>query len=329
MPSKVVVEAAAAAAAVATTKRVKLQPGESIARFAAPRKQQMNNPQHSTVRILSWNVNGLQSVINKHKADFMATIADQKPDLVFLQETKLQTSNAEKLVKEFAGFTAHYSCSTAKKGYSGTAVLVRDGFHVKSIKMGFEGEDKLLVGHDEGRAITVELDSLYFVGMYVVNSGEGLVRLRDRVDGWDAAVRRYVKKLETIKPVVIGGDLNVAHKDIDVWNFDAPHIKKQAGCTSEERASFSRLLEENDMADTFRELHPLATGWFTYWSVRASNRAPNKGLRLDYFVVSRALMRDDDVVVPRLCDSWIVADCAPGISDHGPIVCELVVNKQE
>jgi AP endonuclease-1 len=277
------------------------------------------------VRILSWNVNGLASVMDRPgpAQAFKAVLDAHLPDMVFLQEIKLQEMNVCKFAKRFPGFDAHFSCSTGKKGYAGTALLVRQEFakQVESVSFGIDDEE--VVGNDEGRSITVSCPGFYFVGLYVVNSGEGLVRLDLRTKQWDVAVRKYVASLSKTKPVILGGDLNVAHRDDDVYNFDAPHLKKQAGCTVQERASFSSLLAEDDYVDSFRALHPHATGWYSYWSTRAGNRAPNKGLRLDYYVVPRAMMQPDARV--RLHDSWIVADAPADVSDHAPVCCDVVL----
>jgi len=261
-------------------------------------------------------------VIERSKANFLRVLTAQSPDLIFLQETKLQEVNTAKFSDEFPGFTTHFSCSQVKKGYAGTALLVREGFRgVKSVSFGLH--DDTVIGHDEGRSITVELDSFYFVGLYSVNSGQNLERLTPRLESWDTTVRKYLKVLGETKPVVLGGDLNVAHRDIDIWNYNAKHIVKQAGCTPQERASFTAMLSEDSLVDSWRHLHPLATGWYSYWSTRAGNRLPNRGLRLDYFVVPEAMM--DKSKLPHLHDSWIIEDAEEVVSDHGPIVCDVAI----
>jgi exodeoxyribonuclease III len=266
-------------------------------------------------------VNGLKSVIEKRRKDFTGAISKEDPDLVFLQETKLQAGMTSKYAECIEHYTqSHFTCSTGKKGHFGAAVFAKKDLPIKGCTFGL-GE---FLTDDEGRAITVEFEHFYFVGLYVANSGQGLARLRYRIETYDAAVRNYLAELSKTKPVILGGDLNVAHKDLDVYNFDAPHIKKQAGCNKEERDSFTLLLESQNRVDSFRFLYP-ESRVFSFWSVRAGNRPFNKGLRLDYFVAPREMMDPNAPV--RLFDSWILDDVAETVSDHAPVCCQVIVPK--
>jgi len=265
-----------------------------------------------------WNVNGLKSVVEKCSKDFLDVVLKESPDVLFLQETKIQCDMVPKYTSILPGYTqSRFACSTAKKGYSGTAAYIKSDLKILSTAYGL-GD---FLKDEEGRAITLEFQDFYFVGMYVANSGQGLVRLKYRTETYDIAVRNYIQALSKVKPVVLGGDLNVAHMDDDVYNFDAPHLKKQAGCTKEERESFTQFLTLQDRVDSFRALYP-GKKVFSYWSTRAGNRPLNRGLRLDYFVVPREMMSPAAKV--RLFDSWVVEDTPEKISDHAPVCCQII-----
>lgn len=156
----------------------------------------------------------------------------------------------------------------------------------------------------------------FVVGCYVPNSGMKLERLAYRTDEWDVALAAYLGALAARKPTLLCGDLNVAHQDIDIYNVTAKHVAKSAGTTPQERASFGRLLE-GGWADSFRWAHPAAKGCYTYWSTRAGNRPLNRGLRLDYFVVSEGLVGSGPGL--RLHDAWILDQATVGASDHCPV----------
>ncbi|CAK9014628.1 unnamed protein product [Durusdinium trenchii] len=164
--------------------------------------------------------------------------------------------------------------------------------------------------------------NLTVVGIYTPNSGQRLARLDYRVNVWDKEFRSYLRSLDTQAEcnlgVVVCGDLNVAHQDIDIWNAGASHIQKSAGTTREERESFGAMLKELDMIDAFRWMNP-ANQVYTYWSRRAKNRPPNKGLRLDYFLCSRRLFNQSSEAFVR--NSWVLNSF--GGSDHCPISCVL------
>eukprot|EP01134_Creolimax_fragrantissima_P000753 CFRG0753T1 len=180
---------------------------------------------------------------------------------------------------------------------------------------------------DEGRVITVEYPHFYLVGVYVPNSGQNLDRLDYRIDGWNAKLAEYLRELKTKKPVVLGGDLNVAHLDLDIYNHDAKHIAKSAGTTKRERESFGKFLRTDGMVDTFRHFNPEAEGAFTYWSMRVNNRVVNRGLRLDYYVASSDLMDKPEGDTPRVLDSWILHNHRG--SDHCPIGLTIEVDNAE
>ena len=276
-----------------------------------------------------------------------------------MQETKLQEAHLDdpKLkirghLLEAEGYNSYYSCSIAKKGYAGTAVFVkrRGGskkkdissfFAKKSSKKGDEKasselpiDEKLLVPekvsyglgkekHDgEGRVIVLDFPGFSMANLYVPNSGQKLERLDYRLEEWDKDLLAFMQDKQAKRgvPVMWLGDLNVAHKNYEAYNFGAKHLDKQAGLTPQERASFQEQLDAG-FVDAFRELHPEAKGHYTYWSQRAGNRLPNKGLRLDYFVCDPAMFSDDSKVIAR--DSYMLPDQLG--SDHGPAVLEVEI----
>lgn len=371
-------------------------------------------------KIITWNVAGLRALMKNHPMALSNLVIEHDADVICLQETKLQPEHVydeklkiEEILKE-EGYKSYFSCCSVKKGYSGTAVFVKqyiskDGLEtnahdqVSSIKkkkkkqMTLFGtsskndsvkEEKVsssssnqkvpsshllwnkmdfvqqnLIPHritfsmnaihdkehendhdPEGRIICVELPKFFFVNLYVPNSGQKLDRLDYRIHTWDKSLSQYMHDcmIKWKKPGMWLGDLNVAHKEKDVWNYGAKHLLKQAGCTLEERSSFDDLLKgyhEDDtnhdnnpvFRDVFRTLHPDASGHYSYWSQRAGNRLPNKGLRLDYFVAHSSMFSskyDDDSgkmkkekinVVVR--DSYMLPNVQG--SDHCPCVLEL------
>jgi len=196
-----------------------------IVRSPAPRAAALDATVARRLRVMSWNLNGYKSTVEKYKAGFLQAVAAESPDLVFLSETKLQEKNCATYAQAVPGFEAHFTCSTAKLGYAGCALLVRNEVKDLIRRISFGIDDDSVVGHNEGRSVTVELDSLYVVLLYVVNSGQNLERLKARVEAWDPALRRYCRKLAATKPVLIGGDLNIAHRDADVHNPDAKQLR--------------------------------------------------------------------------------------------------------
>jgi exodeoxyribonuclease-3 len=253
------------------------------------------------MRIITWNVNGLRAALGKGFLDF-CTITDA--DAYCIQETKMQPGQA---VVDLPGYEEYWN-SAEKKGYSGTAVFTRPEPLSVSYDIGAEGHDK------EGRSITLEYDGFYLVNEYTPNARnaeEGApVRLGYRLE-WEDARREYLRGLDSKKPVVLCGDLNVAHKEIDLKN-PGPN-RGRAGFTDEERAKFSELLDAG-FTDTFRFLNPDLTGAYTWWSYRFGARENNAGWRIDYFVISdRAIGRVRDV---------LILDNVYG-SDHCPLLLDI------
>lgn len=256
------------------------------------------------VKIVSWNVASLRSALKNGALE--EYVAEEMADIVCLQEHKLKEEDTAGIEDEaesiFEDYESYWSCSTAKKGYSGTAVFTRE--KPLSVSYGI-GES---VGDLEGRAITLEMDKYYLVNLYVPNSGAKLVRLEYRIDNWQARMVAYLKDLEKKKPVILCGDLNCAHQEIDIH---APkRNRKSAGFTDEERKAFSEMLDTG-FVDTLRSLYPKKRA-YTYWSMRfgKKTREGNKGWRLDYFVVSRDFM-------PKVKDSFVRYETKG--SDHAPV----------
>ena len=224
------------------------------------------------MKLISWNVNGLRACVGK---GFYESIAALDADVVCLQETKLQAGQIDLALE---GYETYWNYAD-KKGYSGTAIFTRR--HPLSVTYGL-GIDL----HDhEGRIITAEYEDFYLVTAYVPNSQDGLRRL-DYRQQWDKDLRAYLKELETKKPVVLCGDLNVAHREIDLKNPKSN--RKNAGFTDEEREGFQQLLDAG-FVDTFRHFYPDQTDIYSWWSYRFRAREKNAGWRIDYFVVSEAL----------------------------------------
>ena len=224
------------------------------------------------MKLISWNVNGLRACVGK---GFYESLATLDADVVCLQETKLQAGQIDLSLE---GYETYWNYAD-KKGYSGTAIFTRR--HPLSVTYGL-GIDL----HDhEGRIITAEYEHFYLVTAYVPNSQDELRRL-DYRQQWDKDLRAYLKELETRKPVVLCGDLNVAHREIDLKNPKSN--RKNAGFTDEEREGFQQLLDAG-FVDTFRHFYPDQTDIYSWWSYRFRAREKNAGWRIDYFVVSEAL----------------------------------------
>ena len=245
------------------------------------------------MKLISCNVNGLRACMGKGFADFFR---EADADLFCIQESKLQ---AGQIALELPGYHQYWNYAE-KKGYSGTAVFSRREPLGVSYGIGQEEHDR------EGRVITLEFADFYLVTVYTPNSQDGLARLDYRME-WEDAFLSYLKGLEVKKPVVFCGDLNVAHQEIDLKNPKTN--RKNAGFTDEERAKFSRLLE-NGFIDTFRYFYPDLEGAYSWWSYRFHAREKNAGWRIDYFLVSPALK-------DRLEDALIYKDVYG--SDHCPV----------
>ena len=249
------------------------------------------------MKLISWNVNGLRACVDK---GFVEIFQKLDADIFCVQETKMQEGQ---LSLELPGYHQYYNYAE-KKGYSGTAVFTKKEPLSVSYGIGIEEHDK------EGRVITLEFEDFYFITIYTPNSQDGLKRLSYRME-WEKAFLVYIKGLEEKKPVVFAGDLNVAHKEIDLKNPKTN--RNNAGFTDEERDAFSHLLE-NGFIDTFRHFYPDREQIYSWWSYRFRAREKNAGWRIDYFVVSEALK-------DRLVDASIHTDIFG--SDHCPV--ELVM----
>lgn len=248
-------------------------------------------------RLISWNVNGLRACIQKGFLDFFN---QSDADFFCLQETKLQ---AGQIVLELPGYE-QYWCYAQKKGYSGTAIFTK---HTPiSVQYGL-GIDSL---DTEGRLITLEFNDFYLITCYTPNAQRELARIQHRLD-WEAAFLDYVCRLDSKKPVILCGDLNVAHNEIDLKNPSSN--RGNAGFSDEERACFTKLLSSG-FTDTFRHLYPNVTGAYTWWSYMFNARANNAGWRIDYFIVSNRL-------ASNILNAPIHADIYG--SDHCPVELEL------
>ena len=249
------------------------------------------------MKLASWNVNGLRSCLGKGFLDYVRA---EDPDVICLQETKLQPEQA---VFDLDGYHRYFH-SADKKGYSGTAILTKA--EPLSVTCDF-GDD---IHRHEGRIITAEYPDFYLVCCYTPNSQDGLKRLSYRMQ-WEDDLRAYLMALDKVKPVVYCGDLNVAHQEIDLKN---PRSNRgNAGFSDEERAKMTELLSSG-FTDTFRYLYPDATGIYSWWSYRFHARENNAGWRIDYFIVSDRLRE-------RIAGAAIRTDVYG--SDHCPVILEL------
>ncbi len=249
------------------------------------------------MRLISWNVNGLRAVVGKNFSEVFQSLS---ADFFCLQETKMQ---AGQLNLEFPGYRSWWNYAD-KKGYSGTAVFSRHEPLSVTYGMGIDEHDH------EGRVVTLEMEDFFLVCVYTPNSQDGLRRLDYRMR-WEDDFRSYLKGLDERKPVVVCGDMNVAHKEIDLKNPKTNH--QNAGFTDEERNQMTALLDAG-FVDTFRQLHPTDEGIYSWWSYRFHAREKNVGWRIDYFLASERLL-------PRVRQANILTDIMG--SDHCPV--ELVL----
>ena len=248
------------------------------------------------MKFISWNVNGLRAVMGK---GFLDIFNELDADIFCLQETKLQEGQIE---MELPGYRQYWNYAE-KKGYSGTAIFTKKEPLAVTYGIGVDEHDH------EGRVITLEYEDFFFITVYVPNSQDELKRLDYRMR-WEDDWHRYIKSLEKKKPVIYCGDLNVAHKEIDLKNPTANH--HNAGFTDEERGKLSALLDDG-MIDTFRLFYP-DTVTYSWWSYRFKARERNAGWRIDYFLASEALK-------PRLRDAKIHTEIYG--SDHCPVELEI------
>ena len=245
------------------------------------------------MKFISWNVNGLRACVGKGFLDFFK---EADADIFCLQETKLQEGQID---LELPGYHQYWNYAE-KKGYSGTAIFSKEEASQVTCGIGVEEHDH------EGRVITLEYSDFYFVTVYTPNSQNELARLDYRMK-WEDDFLAYLKKLEETKPVIFCGDLNVAHKEIDLKNPKTN--RKNAGFSDEERGKFTALVDAG-FIDTFRYFYPDLEGVYSWWSYRFSARAKNAGWRIDYFLTSASLK-------DRLQDAFIYTEVMG--SDHCPV----------
>lgn len=247
------------------------------------------------MKIISWNVNGIRAIQNK---GFVNSIKQLDPDILCLQETKAQDHEVEEALSPINHFHL-YSNSADKKGYSGVATLSKTKPITTVIDLGVPEHDH------EGRVICTEYPTFYLVNVYVPNSGQQLDRLSYRKT-WDEDFLKYLKNLEKNKPVIVCGDLNVAHQSIDLKN-DKANYNKTAGYTQMEIDGMTNLINAG-FIDTFRYLHPNEIA-YTYWSYRFNSRANNTGWRIDYFLISKSLI--DKVNSVNILSDYLGSDHCP------------------
>ncbi|KHF40033.1 exodeoxyribonuclease III [Halalkalibacter okhensis] len=249
------------------------------------------------MKLISWNVNGIRACVNKGFLDYFQQV---DADIFCLQETKCQP---QQIKLELEGYEQYWNSAT-RKGYSGTAIFTKIQPIFVQYGLGDDFEE------NEGRVITLEFDSFYVVNVYTPNSKRDLSRLSYRLK-WEERIRNYLKDLDQKKPVVLCGDLNVAHQEIDLKNSKSN--QKNSGFTAEERAKMSMLLQSG-FVDSFRYLYPHKEDCYTWWSYMNNVRARNIGWRIDYFIVSS-----------RLKDSIRKAEIHSEVlgSDHCPVLVEL------
>lgn len=249
------------------------------------------------MKLISWNVNGLRACVGK---GFLEYFNEQQADIFCLQETKLQEGQIE---LELNGYHQYWNYAE-KKGYSGTAIFTKKEPISVQYGIGIEKHD------NEGRVITLEFEKFYMVTVYTPNSQEKLARLDYRME-WEEEFRNYLLELDKLKPVIVCGDLNVAHNEIDLKNPKSN--RRNAGFSDEEREKMSKLLDSG-FVDSFRYFYPDKTDIYSWWSYRFSAKAKNVGWRIDYFLVSEKLkenMRDAEIHTEILG------------SDHCPVVLNI------
>ena len=249
------------------------------------------------MKLITWNVNGLRAVMNKGFKDFFL---QSNADIFCIQETKMQEGQLD---IQFDGYQKYFN-SALKKGYSGTAIFTKKKPEQITYGIGIEEHDK------EGRVITLEYKTFYMVNVYTPNSQRELTRLEYRME-WEDAIRNYLKNLDKNKPVIMCGDLNVAHEEIDLKN--PKQNRRSAGFTDEEREKMTQLLQ-NGFIDTYRYLYPEETDCYTWWSYMMKAREKNIGWRIDYFIVSERLKEKiQDVKI----HSQVIG------SDHCPVELDI------
>ena len=262
------------------------------------------------MKIIAWNVNGIRSIIKKNLSDF---INNEDPDIFCLSETKINndlTNIQEEInTKINNNYYYYWNSCTIKKGYSGTAIYTKikpkkiiNGLNINNIEY-----------DNEGRVITCEFNKFFLVHVYTPNSGIALNRLEYRVTEWDVAFRKHIIELEKKNPVILCGDLNVAHHEIDLKNYKTN--LRTAGYTIEERESFDKLLNETTLIDTYRFLNPEEKK-YSYWSYKFNSREKNTGWRIDYFLISKKIIKK--ILKSDIYDNILG-------SDHAPIILDIKI----
>ena len=251
------------------------------------------------MKLVSWNVNGLRAI---YKKGFEESFKELDADIFCIQETKMQEGQIE---LDLQGYYQYYNYAE-RKGYSGTAIFTKKEPLKVSYGIGIEEHDK------EGRVITLEFDKFYMVNCYTPNSGRELARLEYRMT-WEDEFKKYLIKLDKQKPVIICGDLNVAHTEIDLKNPKSN--RKNAGFTDEERSKIESLLNSG-FTDTFRKIYPDKEGAYTWWSYMFNARANNAGWRIDYFIVSKSIEH-------KVNEATIYSETLG--SDHCPVGLEIEI----
>ncbi|MBP9667783.1 exodeoxyribonuclease III [Candidatus Saccharibacteria bacterium] len=264
------------------------------------------------MKLYSWNVNGIRAVVNKD--EFQNFVAEYDPDVICLQETKAQRDQVE---LDLPQYHEHFF-SAVKKGYSGTAIFSKqpalryiDGLDADLIRQFSLGDDAYGNPNDEGRVISAEFADFWVVTVYTPNSKRDLSRLKLRHDRWDAAFLQHLSQLEQTKPVLVCGDFNAAHREIDLAR--PKDNAKNAGFTPEEREGFDNLLQAG-YVDTFRAANPELEGAYTWWTAWGNARANNVGWRIDYWLASADIA--SSVKAPQIHATQMG-------SDHCPVSIEL------
>lgn len=256
------------------------------------------------MKIIAWNVNGIRSLLKTENLNNL--LIHQKPDIFCIGETKIdceavKSIDTEEILSQFK--YRYWSHCSNKKGYSGTAIFSKK--KPLSVKYGLKDIDQ------EGRVITLEFKSYYLIHVYTPNSGIALNRLKWRTTVWDREFEKYIINLQKEKPIIVTGDLNCAHNEIDLAR---PKTNtKTAGFTIEERNSFTQILEKTKLIDTFRYIHP-ETSKYSYWSYMRNSREKNIGWRIDYFLI-------DERLIKKVKDSDILTNIEG--SDHAPVIISL------
>ncbi len=249
------------------------------------------------MKLISWNVNGLRAI---YKKDFEKSFKELNPDILCIQETKMQEGQLD---VDFEGYEKYFNYAQ-RKGYSGTAVFTKTKPQKVTYGIGCSVHDQ------EGRVITLEFEEFYLVNCYTPNSGRELARLEYRME-WEDAFRNYLQLLDKTKPVILCGDLNVAHKEIDLKNPKTN--RKNAGFTDEERGKMTCLLDSG-FTDTFRKIYPEKENAYTWWSYMGHAREKNVGWRIDYFIISNR-------IASKIKDAMIFPEVMG--SDHCPVGLEI------